>query len=225
MATLLSVETSGALCSVAIYASGRWFEDTRNVERLHNQVVLEILDALSAAAAVSRRGFDAVAFAAGPGSFTGIRIAAAVCQGVAFASGARAVPVSSSLALATAALRHPECPDGARRILTVTRSRRDAYYLAGYGLGAGAVASQRLPDRLHLGAEAPADLPGPEWVAVGHRPEWWPAERSFIIGVETTAVIVGELALLALERGATVDPAGALPVYVAGDSPWQPSAR
>lgn len=225
MAIILSVETSGALCSLAIYVSGRWFEDTRNVERLHNQVVLQNLEALTAAAGIHRRAFDVVAFAAGPGSFTGIRIAAAVCQGVAFACDARAIPVSSSLALASAARRHPEFPRGEQRILTVTRSRRDAYYLAGYCCGDDDHPAQCLADGLYLGADVPADLPAADWVAAGHRPEWWPPGRAFLSGVGVTAVTVGELALEALARGATVEPAAALPVYVAGDSPWRPSVR
>jgi tRNA threonylcarbamoyladenosine biosynthesis protein TsaB len=222
MATLLSIDTSRALCSLAIHASGRWFEDTRNVDRLHNQVVLRSLEDLADAAGVDRRAFDAVAFAAGPGSFTGIRIAAAVCQGIAFACGAVAIPVSSSQALAAAAA--PHSADGVR-VLTITRSRRDAYYLAGYQTVAGHPPRQCLPDRLHLGAQAPVDLPEGEWLAVGDRPAWWPGGRSFVDDVIVTAVTVGELALEALSRGAVVAPAAALPVYVVGDSPWQPVQR
>lgn len=225
MATLLSVDTSGALCSLAICVSGRWFEDTRNVERLHNQVVLTHLDVLTAAAGVGRRAFDAVAFAAGPGSFTGIRIAAALCQGVAFASGAMAVPVSSSAALAAASRRHPQFPaTGGGRILTITRSRRDAYYLAGYEIDDGGLGAW-LPDRLHLGNQAPADLPEGPWIAVGDKPDWWPGERPLLSDVRVTAVTVGELALQALARGEAVPPEAAVPIYVAGDSPWQPSKR
>jgi tRNA threonylcarbamoyladenosine biosynthesis protein TsaB len=222
MATLLSIDTSGALCSLAIHASGRWFEDTRNVDRLHNQVVLRSLEDLIHAAHVDRRGFDAVAFAAGPGSFTGIRIAAAVCQGVAFACGAVAIPVSSSQALAAAAaMRSAED----RHVLTITRSRRDAYYLAGYHVQSGHPPRQCLPDRLHLGAQAPSDLPEGEWLAVGDLPTWWPSGRGFVGDLRVTAVTVGELALEALARGAVVPPASALPVYVTGDSPWRPAQR
>ena len=92
MSALLAVETSGSLCSLAIHVSGRWFEDTHNVERLHNQVVLQSLDRLAASADVPHSGFAAVAFGAGPGSFTGVRIAAALAQGVAFASAGVVVP-------------------------------------------------------------------------------------------------------------------------------------
>lgn len=217
MVTLLAVETSGSLCSLAIHRAGRWLEDTQNVERLHNQVVLANLDALVTAARLDRRSIDVVAFGAGPGSFTGIRIAAAVCQGIAYGCGASVVPVSSSLALA-AALGEA---DGARRIVTVTRSRRDAYYLAAFDGGAPGEPVRRRADSLHLGDAVPADLA--EGTGVGDRPSWWPPERPFVDDVAVTARVVGELALAAAARGDTVSPAAALPVYIAGDSPWRPA--
>ncbi len=221
MSALLAVETSGSLCSLAIHVSGRWFEDTQKVERLHNRVVLQILDGLAASAGVSRAGFQAVAFGAGPGSFTGIRIAAAVAQGVAFASQALVLPVRSSQALAAAARRHPECPATGARLLTVTRSRRDAYYLAGHALRASAAPEQWLDDNLHQGEAPPADLPG-QGPGVGDRPPWWPGSRAFLEGVAVTGRDVGEIALEMLGRGEGVGAEAALPVYVAGDSPWRP---
>jgi tRNA threonylcarbamoyladenosine biosynthesis protein TsaB len=223
MTTLLSVETSGALCSLAIYAAGRWFEDTRSVERLHNQVVLGHLDVLADGAGVGPGSFDAVAFGAGPGSFTGIRIAAAVCQGVAFACSARALPVSSSRALATAAVQDARYPAQRPGILTVTRSRRDAYYLGGYRFDGCGFPLQTHSDRLHQGEKPPADLPDAGWIGTGDRPEWWPQALPFLDGVVVTAVTVGELALAALDRGEGVAPGAALPMYVAGDSPWRPA--
>ncbi len=223
MTTLLAVETSGALCSLAVFASGRWFEDTQNVQRLHNQVVLGRLDALTRAVGVPRNGFDVVAFGAGPGSFTGVRIAAALCQGVAFASGARVVPVSSSQALAAAAWRACAHPHDVIRILTVTRSRRDAYYLAGYEAGAGRIPLQCLADRLHQGADPPEDLSAERWTGAGERPSWWPESGGFLADVAVTARVVGELALVALAAGESVAPAAGLPRYVAGDSPWRPA--
>ena len=225
MSALLAVETSGSLCSLAVHVRGRWFEDTQNVERLHNRVVLHRLEALVASAGLCRNGFAAVAFGAGPGSFTGVRIAAAVAQGVALASDAVVVPVRSSRALAVAAKHREACPRHIRRVLTVTRSRRDAYYLAGYQwLDSGAV-EQRLEDRLHQGHAAPDALPGDDWLGAGDRPPWWPEDRAFLQDVAVTARVVGELALERLARGGGLPAAAALPVYVAGDSPWRPAQR
>jgi len=218
MANILAVETSGTLCSLAIHTAGRWFEDTHNVERLHNRVVLTALERLAGRAGVERRDFEAVAFGAGPGSFTGIRIAAAVAQGVAYASGARVVPVPSSRALALSSAQQ-----GRRgRVVTVTRSRRDAHYLAAYQLAADALPQLLEGDHLHHGDAVPAALAGPG-PGIGDRPPWWPEDREFVAGIAVTGRIVGELALAMLEAGQAVPPEQALPIYVSGDSPWRPA--
>lgn len=222
MAILLAVDTSGPFCSLAIHVDGRWIEDTQKVERLHNRVILNNLDKLVLDAGVDRRGFDAVAFGAGPGSFTGVRIATSVAQGIAYAAGARVVPVRSSLALAAAAFRQAAAgPE--TELVTVTRSRRDASYLAGYRLvGADRRPEPWMPDALHQGESAPQGLP--DAVGVGDRPVWWPQRQIFIDGVSVTARLIGELALDELDRGGGVPPAAAYPIYVSGDSPWRPVA-
>lgn len=223
MTILLAVDTSGPTCSLAIHVSGRWIEDTQPVERLHNRVVLEHLESLARRAGVARRGFEVVAFAAGPGSFTGVRIAAAVAQGVAYACGARVVPVSSSLALAEAALVQLPAP-ATPGLVTVIRSRRDANYLAAYRIDRGRVVECVHDDHLHQGADAPEALPA-TWTGVGERPAWWPDDQPFRCDVAVTAMTVGRLALDAVARGATLEPAAALPRYVSGDSPWRPMTQ
>jgi len=220
MAILLAVETSGTLCSLAIHAAGRWFEDTQNVERLHNRVVLTALERLAERAGVGRRDFEVVAFGAGPGSFTGIRIATSVAQGVAYAAGASVVPVPSSRALALALASTEEERFG--EVVTVTRSRRDAHYLAAFRLAAGALPERLQQDHLHQGDAVPADLSA-DSPGIGDRPPWWPEGREFIADVAVTGRTVGELALALLEAGAAVPPEQALPIYVTGDSPWQPA--
>ena len=92
MTTILALETSRSLCSVAVRQGAELIEDTRKVERLHNEVVLTMVDAVCKSAGLARRGIDVVAFGAGPGSFTGVRIAAAVAQGIAFGAGRHFCP-------------------------------------------------------------------------------------------------------------------------------------
>lgn len=230
MKCVLAVDTSGLLCSLAVYRDGEWLERTQRVERRHNQVVLAQLERLLTDAGIRRRQIEGVAFAAGPASFTGVRISAALAQGVAFACGARVLPVASSLALAAATTRHVGCDAAETRVLTVTRSRRDADYCALYQLTPGATPRCIEPDRLVVGASA-ADVTaalGFELAGasgVGDRPAWWPEHVPFIDDVSVDAGIVGRLALEPLQRGEGLPPDAALPIYVVGDHPWQPSAR
>jgi tRNA threonylcarbamoyladenosine biosynthesis protein TsaB len=223
MTTLLSIETSGSLCSLALHGSGRWFEDTQNVDRMHNMLVLGMLDELFKNAQMTPKDLDVVAFAAGPGSFTGVRIAASLAQGVAFAVDARVLPVSSSRALATEASKGIGSDPALKGILTITRSRRDAYYLAGFERD-GEQLIRVIEDVLHLGASAPQSLPGSGWIAVGDRPGWWPEVETtmqFLADCTVTARTVGRLAMKAWSAGGGLDPAMALPRYVSGDSPWR----
>jgi tRNA threonylcarbamoyladenosine biosynthesis protein TsaB len=220
---LLAVETSGALCSVALLADGTCSENTQKVERLHNQVLLRQIDALLKRAGVRPRELDALAFGAGPGSFTGVRIAASVAQALAFAADVRVVPVPSSRALAEAA-RLSDRVKSAPGVVTVIRSRRDAHYLAAYACTAEGL-EPTIEDALHQGEQAP-DLQGlPGWMGVGDRPPWWDsagAGTPFVEGCAATAAVIGRLALAMLAAGGGVAPEAALPIYVSGDSPWKP---
>ncbi len=199
------------------------FENTRNVERMHNQVLLEMLNELLARAGVAPGSIDVVAFGAGPGSFTGVRIAAAVAQGVSVGVAGSVVPVSSSLARAAVAFGdHPDV----QAVITLTRSRRDAYYVAGYTRSSGNI-SRSFADVLATGW--PAGVVDDHRLAVGDRPEWWDTDRPETLAwggeAQVTAPVIADLGLAAARRGEALEPALGLPVYVAGDSPWKPAAR
>lgn len=222
MTTLLGLDTSAALCSVAIYREGRLIEHTRLVERMHNTVVLEMVDDLWRREGMEKGQLDVVAFSCGPGSFTGVRIAASVAQGIAFANDARICPVSSSLALASAALPLADflTADG---VLTAIRSRRNAFYLAGYALQGGEL-SNVMEDHLVDGDDPPNDLKVHGWLLVGDEPPWWRRVPDLVYETEPKieATVVCELGMRQFERGESLDVAAGLPVYISGDSPWQP---
>ena len=133
MVNLLAIETSGAICSVGLCVDGNRFVRSEHVEKKHNERLLPMLEALREEAGLSRPALlevlDSVAFGRGPGSFTGVRIAAAAAQAVALAAGANIVRVSSSEALSLAASRQLIDADG---VISAIRSRRDLYYLAAY---------------------------------------------------------------------------------------------
>lgn len=227
MTTVLALETSGSTCSVAVVRDGERFEDTRYVERSHNQLVLSMIDQLCVRAAVRPADLDLVAFGAGPGSFTGIRIAAAVAQGIAYAAGAVIAPVSSSLAMAHGAMRDLRvAPDF---VVTMIRSRRDAFYVAGFARQEHEVI-RKVDDMLC--SSWPALLNRWSGVVVGERPPWFTdvdtgagnlSAWEWGGTVEVTAGLLIDLGLAMFARGEARDPAAGLPVYLVDDSPWQPA--
>ena len=199
MTNVLAIDTTTDCCSVAFATEKGRIEQTRVAPRLHNRLLLPMIDDVLCAAAVSRTSLDVVAYSAGPGSFTGVRIGAAAAQGIAFAVGAKVVAVPSSLALAETARQAA----GWRGAFAVQRAARSGWrYVARFELrddGAVCLAPDRLEAATTSNAKA---IDG----------------ASFQASAGTVAV----LALGRLEEA--VEPALAQPLYVEGDSPWKPRA-
>jgi tRNA threonylcarbamoyladenosine biosynthesis protein TsaB len=99
--------------------------------RKHAQLILPMVESLMAEAGTSLTQLDALAFGRGPGSFTGVRIAAGVIQGLAFGADRPVVPVSTLAALAQSACRETRQP----RILAVLDARIQEVYWGAYQMG------------------------------------------------------------------------------------------
>jgi len=97
---LLAIDTSHDILSVALKLNQEVRKEEQRSERAHNQVVLVVIDRLMRAAGLGVNALDGVAFSQGPGSFTGLRIAAAVAQGIAFGVDTPVIPVSCLAAIA-----------------------------------------------------------------------------------------------------------------------------
>lgn len=124
--TILAIDTTSEFGGVALRADGRLVAE----RRLHapdgfSQVLFsEIQQLLAQAAPVSLSGIDCFAVAAGPGSFTGVRVGLAAAKGLAEAAGKSIAPISNLRALATFGSL-------ARRI-TLLDARRGEVYAAVY---------------------------------------------------------------------------------------------
>ena len=76
MASLLALETATDACSVALLHAGETLERYEVAPRRHTDLILPMVDSVLAQAGLDCSRLDAIAFGAGPGSFTGVRIAA-----------------------------------------------------------------------------------------------------------------------------------------------------
>ena len=154
---ILALDTSTEYCSVALLHEDQVLCDEVRSGQKHSELLLPMVDRLLNDAGVPLENIDGIAFGAGPGSFTGLRIACAVAQGLAFGVGKSVVPVSTLLALAEAS--------GAERVVAALDARMSEVYVAAYARESDGWRTVIRP--CLQAASAVPDLPGDGWTAVG----------------------------------------------------------
>lgn len=128
MRTILAIETSSDLASAALLHNGRLLARDSSGVQTHSQSVLPMVQQLLAEAGMPLSQCDAIAFGAGPGSFTGVRTACGVAQGLAFGADLPLVPVVTLQAMAQAC--RERC--GADDVLVMLDARMEEVYWAQY---------------------------------------------------------------------------------------------
>ena len=125
---LLAIDTSTEACSAALMIDGEILEHYCLAPREHARLILPMIDELMSAAGLKPVDLNGLAFGRGPGAFTGLRIAASVAQGIAFAADLPVVPVSSLAALAQGVYRKK----GRSHILAAIDARIKEVYWGAY---------------------------------------------------------------------------------------------
>jgi tRNA threonylcarbamoyladenosine biosynthesis protein TsaB len=121
---LLALDTSTEYLSLAILKGDKIFTFDALAGQSHSQIVLPQLQALLAKAQLSLQDLNGIAFGAGPGSFTGVRIAAGVAQGLGFGTNIPVLGVCTLQVLAEAS--------GAPRVIACLDARMGEVYHAAY---------------------------------------------------------------------------------------------
>jgi tRNA threonylcarbamoyladenosine biosynthesis protein TsaB len=210
---ILALETSTELCSAALWLDGR--ADAREVVagQRNSELLLPMVDALLAANNLAARDLDGVAFGAGPGAFTGVRIACGVAQGIAFGIDVPVAAIGTLMALAEASR--------AQRVVCCLDARMGEVYHAAYEKRGDDWHEVHAPG-LYKPAAVP-DLPAGKWSACGSGLAAFRDELIARYAGSVDKIIDGlapharEIAILAARqftRGDTVDAADALPLYV-----------
>lgn len=163
MTTLLALETAGETCSVAVLHEGDVLEHFESAPRRQTELVLPMVNTLLAEAGLSLAQLDGIAFGHGPGAFTGVRVAAAVAQGLAFSHD---LPVAgvSTLAACALGIAPQERPDSDGAIVAFD-ARMGELYLAAYRYTPAGVQTV-----LNDGLYRPDALPkivGDQWLLAG----------------------------------------------------------
>lgn len=213
MMNILAIETATEVLSLALGAGARVHETTLAAGNRQAELILGEIDALLRRAGLGVRDLDAIAFGAGPGSFTGLRIACGVAQGIAAARALPVLGVGTLVALAEAS--------GAARALACLDARMGEVYHAAFERRNGA-----LHEIIPAGLARPDALPLPPdggWTGCG---PGFAAHRAALVArlgarldavrpeVLPTAAAVLRLAAPRFAAGEGSDPAAAAPVYL-----------
>lgn len=224
---ILALDTSTEACSVALLAgdaadTAAWRLRYEEAPRGHAELILPMVDALLGDAGLGLHELKAIAFGRGPGSFTGVRLAASVVQGLAFGAGVPVVPVST---LAAVALRARRMLSESAHVLVCNDARMEQVYTCAYDPEGVALIDERVQD-----PEAVMIPAAGRWVGAGRGFKAYPALR----GLAPLQQIFDELLpraeeILALAipevAGGRVLPAtAALPIYVRDDVAVVPGA-
>ena len=191
---ILALDTASRLCSAALWIDGDVATRELTTARDHARQILPMVQSLLAEAGIALAAVDAVAFGRGPGSFTGLRIAASVTQGLAFGADLPVLPVSDLRALAQQALmqhalaadRSAAAPTG---ILACLDARMNEVYAALFSMPPSGLVADALSEQVL----SPAALVDLSQASGGDRAAWIAAGK----GLSAYAAELAPLGLLA----------------------------
>lgn len=147
-AVLLAIDTATEQCSVALKVGDKVYQRAAITPREHSQRVLGFVDEVLTEAGLTLANVDGIVCGYGPGSFTGVRIGVAICQGLAFSHTLPVYPVSTLAALAQQAVRKHQ----AATVISAIDARMNEVYLAAYTLRDGELCESVAPAMAPLSA-------------------------------------------------------------------------
>ena len=218
---VLGIDTSGPWCSAALLRGPDRYERRAEVGSAHSEHLLAMIAAVLDDAGLALADCDALAFAAGPGSFTGLRVGCAVAQGLAFGASLAVAPIGTLDAIAFSL--HDFEPTAAQTVLVAQDARMGELYWSliertGDVLRTIVAPALAAPARLReaLAAGPPIDLGcGNAWTL--HADALAGLVPRVVVRETADAVDVAALGVLAVRDGRLVPAEMAGPIYVRND--------
>jgi tRNA threonylcarbamoyladenosine biosynthesis protein TsaB len=210
---ILALDTSTEYCSVALWRDGEVDARDAHAGQRHSSLLLPMVGELLAGHGLEVKDLDGIAFGEGPGSFTGLRIACGVTQGLAFGAGLKVVGVGTLAAMAEAA--------GGARVVCCLDARMGEVYHAAYAKAVDGWNAVQAP-----GLYAPGEAPLPPedgWTGCGSgfaaysavlRERYAGRLSAIMPDVVPHARHIARLAAREFEAGRAVAAENALPVYI-----------
>jgi tRNA threonylcarbamoyladenosine biosynthesis protein TsaB len=210
---LLALETSTEFCSVALWQEGAIVERCERVGQKHSELLMEMLDGVLREANIKLGQLDGIAFGAGPGSFTGVRIACGVAQGLALGADLPVVGICTLEALAQAS--------GHEKVIATLDARMAEVYHAAYEKCGGNWVTVHQPS-LCLPKDAKS-VDGTGWFGIGsgfasHGTALTERYADNLAGIDgekvPLATAIAQLASKLFSTGQGMDAALATPLYL-----------
>ncbi len=221
---VLGIDTSSSWCSAALVRGDEVYLERAEVGNGHSDRILAMIESVLAEAGIPLDRCDALAFSAGPGSFTGLRVGCAVAQGLAFGASLQVASIGSLDAIARSVVDDGQAQRGT--VLVAQDARMGELYWALFdqdGDTAVPVTGPELatPSGLRL-ALAAIDRPQPYRLGCGNA---WSVHREALQGLvehvvpraSADAVDVAALGVIACRDGRLLAPEYASPLYVRND--------
>ncbi len=221
---LIAIETSTENCSVALLNEDSITFKSEVAPQKHAEIVLEMLDSILKEGALSKDDLDGLVLGIGPGSFTGVRIAASTVQGLALGLNLKVAKITSLEALAIEALSKAS----ASYVVSSIDARMGEVYIAVYKVE-GSALTLLSEEKVLKPEDAVAHLKqfvgeNKDVISAGSGVELlkkagmsdYPKHADF---PQAQYLLNKGAELLSLGKG--VDPEDALPLYVRNEVTWK----
>jgi tRNA threonylcarbamoyladenosine biosynthesis protein TsaB len=218
---LLALDTATECCSAALLIEGRLLTREIELARGHAERILPMIDEILGEAGIGLVQLEAIAFGRGPGSFTGVRLAASIAQGLAFGSGLGVIAISDLGAVAQRVFDET----GVTRALVCNDARMQEVYWGCFERGSDGLAVAAGPERVSPPESVELPSSWADAAGLGRGFTAYPGLKA-LAGVAVRgdwdrllprAAEVARLAVPDLLAGRLLAPEAAVPVYLRDD--------
>ncbi|MCU7555981.1 tRNA (adenosine(37)-N6)-threonylcarbamoyltransferase complex dimerization subunit type 1 TsaB [Alteromonas sp. ASW11-19] len=223
MSRILAIDTATEACSVAVKDGNKVYSQFEVCPQQHSQKLLPMVDAVLSEAGLTLTDIDCLAYGRGPGSFTGVRIATGMIQGLAFGSERPVAGVSTLAAMAQQAMQE----SGKTTAYVAIDARMGEVYFAAFTLNDGLAES--LTDEQVCAPEAAATqleqpnavLAGTGWDAYAVLNEYKEQHAAEVVVLYPNAEAMLPLAERLYQQGGAVTAGNVEPVYLRDKVTWK----